>query len=126
MKISKWALTVLLLTAAFAAFSCGWFFRGGSARPVSITVERRLPQADEVLSLPAPEEKDEKIDINTASAEELETLPGIGEKRAADIIAYRTEHGPFRIPEDLTKVSGIGESTLEELLPYITTEGAQP
>lgn len=64
----------------------------------------------------------DKVNINTASAEELETLPGIGEKRAADIIADRAANGPFRIPEDLTRVSGIGEGILEGLIDYITVE----
>lgn len=64
----------------------------------------------------------DKININTASAGELETLPGIGEKRAADIIADRAANGPFRIPEDLTRVPGIGEGILEGLIDYITVE----
>ena len=63
-----------------------------------------------------------KININTATAEELETLPGIGEKRAADIVADREANGPFRIVEELTRVSGIGEGTLEGLIDYITVE----
>ena len=52
----------------------------------------------------------------------METLPGIGEKRAADIIADREANGPFRLPEDLTRVSGIGEGILEGLIDYITVE----
>ncbi len=126
MKISKLTFIALLLTAGFLAFCAGWFFRGGNARPVSIMVERRLPEADETLVLSPPETESMKVDINTATAEELQVLPGIGEKRAADIIAYRAQHGPFRIPEDITKVGGIGEGTLEELLPYITAGGAEP
>lgn len=63
-----------------------------------------------------------KVNINTASAAELETLPGIGEKRAADIIADREANGPFRVPEDITRVSGIGEGTLAGLIDYITVE----
>ena len=61
-----------------------------------------------------------KVDLNTATAEELMTLPGIGEKRAADIIAYREANGPFRIPEDLTRVSGIGEGILAGLIDQVT------
>lgn len=49
------------------------------------------------------------------------TLPGIGEKRAEDIIAYRQANGPFRIPEELTEVPGIGEGILEGLIDYVTT-----
>ena len=64
----------------------------------------------------------EKVNLNTATARELETLPGIGEKRAADIVADREANGPFRIAEDITRVKGIGEGTLAGLIDYITVE----
>ena len=53
------------------------------------------------------------------------TLPGIGEKRAADIIADRETNGPYRFPEDITRVKGIGEETLAELIDDITVEDAK-
>ncbi len=62
------------------------------------------------------------VNINTASAVELTKLPGIGEKRAADIVAYRNEYGRFTEPEDLLKISGIGPALLEKIRPYITLE----
>ena len=61
-----------------------------------------------------------KININTAAAEELLSLSGIGEGRAADIIAYRKENGDFSRIEDIMKVSGIGEKTFEEIKERIT------
>ena len=64
-----------------------------------------------------------QININTASAEELDELPGIGPVKAAAIISWREENGPFRYPEDLIRVSGIGEKTLEKLLNRITVGG---
>lgn len=124
MKISKLEFATLLLTAVFLAFSVGWFLRGStSAQPIRVETERTLTAAENTpVALPAPSGNTAPlIDINTAPAKELETLPGIGPKRAADIVAYREEHGPFRIPEDIAKVSGIGESTLEGLIDYITT-----
>ncbi len=60
------------------------------------------------------------ININTASATELETLSGIGEVLAATIVQYREEHGPFTSVDQLLDVSGIGEVTLEELRDLVT------
>ena len=60
------------------------------------------------------------IDINTATAEELQTLRGIGEQKAADIVHYRDENGPFARVEDLLNVIGIGPKTLEDLRSFIT------
>ena len=63
-----------------------------------------------------------KININTASIEELTNLPGIGESRAKDIIKYREENGNFKNIEDLKKVSGIGENTFDNIKENITAE----
>lgn len=60
------------------------------------------------------------ININTASLEELQNLPNIGEVRANAIIAYREEHGGFKTIEELQEVSGIGEKTFEKLKAHVT------
>ena len=60
------------------------------------------------------------VNVNVATAEELETLPGIGEVLAATIVQYREDHGPFTSVDQLLDVSGIGEVTLEELRDLIT------
>ncbi len=60
------------------------------------------------------------ININTATQEELETLPSIGEVRAQAIIAYREEHGGFRTTDELMEVSGIGEKIFADIAPHIT------
>ena len=56
-----------------------------------------------------------KLNINTATVEELETLPGIGERKAAAIVEYRGANGPFERVEDLVEVSGIGEGILASI-----------
>lgn len=63
------------------------------------------------------------VNINTADAAQLVLLPRIGEKAAERIIAYRTEHGPFKKPSDLMQVKGVGAKTFELLSPYIAVDG---
>ena len=60
------------------------------------------------------------ININTASVNDFINLPGIGESKANNIIAYRNENGFFKSIEDLKNVSGIGDATFEQLKTYIT------
>jgi competence protein ComEA len=64
----------------------------------------------------------QKININTASAEELSQLKGIGPSHAAKIVAYREKNGPFKMPEDLVQVSGIGQKTFEANQEVIIVE----
>lgn len=64
---------------------------------------------------------DARININTASQKELTSLPGIGDTKAAAILADRTENGFYAAPEDLKRVSGIGDATFEKLRDRITT-----
>lgn len=59
------------------------------------------------------------ININTASAEELQRLPGVGPSTAAKIIAYRNEVGGFKAPQDLMEVSGIGEKKFANMQAFI-------
>lgn len=61
-----------------------------------------------------------KINVNTAGAEELDKLSGVGPALAARIIQYRTEHGPFARPGDLENVSGIGPKTFEKMSSQVT------
>ncbi len=93
-----------------------------------------FPRQDEAETLPPAEQtkqvaqtKQEEqakqsglVNVNTADLTELTTLPGIGESRAKDIIAYREKHGDFERKEDLKKISGIKESVYSKLEDKIT------
>ena len=63
---------------------------------------------------------DGKININTADKEQLMTLPGIGESKAAAIISYREKHGSFRSVEELMEISGIKEGVFQKVRDMIT------
>ena len=62
---------------------------------------------------------DEPLDLNTATAEELQRLPGVGAKRAEAILTLRTKLGHFRRAEDLLRVRGVGRATLKRWRPLV-------
>ena len=83
----------------------------------SVTASSGRGAAVPEITLPSGE-----IRINSADAETLTQLPGIGESKAAAIIAEREANGPFRYPEDLAAVSGIGDKTVAALRELISME----
>lgn len=120
--ISRGEQAILGLTLGFLLLSGGHFASqsravvagaGNAPQPPSVSAsteeEQRYP--DSLL-------EGERIDLNTADVYDLQRLPGIGAKRAEDIIAYREANGPFACVEDLSRVAGIGESTVEKLKDY--------
>lgn len=71
----------------------------------------------------APVSSQGVVNINSADASQLSLLPRVGAKAAERIIAYRTEHGPFKKATDLMQVKGIGAKTFERLSQYVSVEG---
>ncbi len=63
------------------------------------------------------------VNVNTASALELERLPGIGESKAKAIVAYRKDNGAYQQVEDLLEVKGIGDGALERIRKLVVIEG---
>ncbi len=64
-----------------------------------------------------------KVNVNTASAEQLQLLPGVGPALASRIVDHRKQNGAFKTVEDLLLVRGIGEASLERLKPYVAISG---
>ena len=81
-----------------------------------------FPTKEENVQQEAPDTGNGLININTADAALLCTLPGIGESRAADIIAYRDKNGGFKSLEDIMKVPGIKTSVYEKICDKISIE----
>ncbi|MCD7761164.1 MAG: ComEA family DNA-binding protein [Clostridiales bacterium] len=117
---------VLLLVAAFVGFFClalGYVLgsRSHGDYTVYTQTDAVFPSQETTEEVEAIQSEAElfPIDVNSADAETLELLPGIGPEKAAAIVAWREENGPFTQPEDLLEVSGIGEATLEEIRSLI-------
>lgn len=125
--ISRYEKTAALLTAGFLLFVGGYFAAGRlDAQPWRVTAGQAegadvsTPAQSQAQTRPESLLEGEVIDLNTASVYDLQRLPGIGEKRAAAIVEYREEHGPFETVDALTQVWGIGDGILSGLREYVT------
>ena len=108
------------LWLALGVFAVGCFM----GTPVWADSHEAAEEAAEAAEETMPEAAG-PIDINTADAASLQTLPGIGETKAAAIIAHREANGPFVTVDDLQNVKGIGEKTLEKLKEKITVGASE-
>lgn len=116
-NVTKAEKLLLGLTAVFLCVLAGLYVHdtrsAGEADMVTVAVETEVPQ--EALT---PDFT--PLDLNTATAAELMELPGIGEKLAERIVAYRAANGPFASIEEIMEVEGIGEGKFADLEGRIT------
>lgn len=103
-ELTAVALTVVLV--------CGCVFQWTGMKPDAFSMTAHIPSEGTTW----------QVNLNTASAETLMALPGIGQTLADRIVAYREENGPFAAPEDLIQVPGIGEKTFANMKDYLTVE----
>ena len=104
-------ITALCVTAAVAVTAAGRTASGAADAAL-------VPMS--VSAAPAQSAAGEKLDLNTATAAQLEALPGIGEMRAQRIIAYRAANGPFEDADDIMEVPGIGAGKYEQIRDSVT------
>ena len=109
-----------LVTLAFLAAVLYLTFGANRTEQEGYTVQTERPAREEV----APERV--LVNINTATAEELETVTGIGPVLAQAILDYRAEHGDFQTLDELLEVRGIGSAKLDAMRDEITTGGDAP
>lgn len=121
--MKKASTILLMITAIFLAFLVGLFL-GRNMDSSEIRVSRSTSEETVTSTIPSDTESTlpEKININTASADDFSTLPGIGTVLAQRICDYRAKHGPFKTLHQLTDVEGIGQSKLAAILDYITLD----
>ena len=104
-------IAALCFAFGLGFFLGAWRMRRRSAEVLVLT--RNVP----AVTTAAPKQL---IDLNTADAAQLQTLPGIGPALAERILAYREEHGPFAYSYEITNIAGIGSATYEKLRELVT------
>ena len=126
--MKKATIVLFVLLCVFITLILGVFIGRQSVTGMMLIPEKPSPVDQSVTSEDDNIIQDRpagngKININTASAGMLETLPNIGTVLAQRIVDYRIENGNYTTLEDLLLVEGIGEKRLEEIREYITVGG---
>ena len=110
-----------LITCIFLGFLLGFFAgRNLNRTPVQIQAISAATGTTAPVEESTQEDQTFPININTATAEQLQALPGIGTTYAQRIVDYRKANGPFTSPTQLLNVKGIGEARLTSIWDYIT------
>lgn len=117
MRQKRGLIACIAITAAFVLV-CAAIFVSNLVEPQSYEVIAERSTDPSLVSRPPTDA--ERVNINTASLDELCTIPGIGETRANAIIAYREANGGFLSIADIMLVEGIGEGIYESISEYIT------
>ena len=126
---NKVFVLLAVVTALFVGFTLGLFVgRNSGSGTVTLAIPAQMQAAPTAAATAAAETVPDEtvsfpVNINTADADTLAALPGIGRVLAERIVAYRRQNGSFRAIEEITKVEGIGEKKAEAILDLITVGG---
>ena len=126
---NKVSVLLAVVTVLFVGFTLGLFVgRNTDSSTVTLAVPAQMQTAPTTAATAAAETVPEEtvsfpVNINTADADTLTALPGIGRVLAERIVAYRRQNGSFRAIEEITNVEGIGEKKAEAILDLITVGG---
>lgn len=127
-RLALWLMAALCLLFSLAVLlSAGSFFPGepSSVSAAEVEASRTLAGRNDPEQVPLELLPGERLDLNSATAAELQKLPGIGEGLSAAIVADREANGPFSSAEDLLRVPGIGEKRLEAIRDLVTVGPAE-
>ena len=126
---NKVSVLLAVVTVLFVGFTLGLFVgRNSGSGTVTLAIPAQMQTAPTTAATAPTQTVPEEtvsfpVNINTADADTLTALPGIGRVLAERIVAYRRQNGPFRAIEEITKVEGIGEKKAEAILELITVGG---
>ncbi len=121
-KVNIWLVSAAAVIIA-AVFCAGLFIGRNSLKGDDLSFSVEYEHSKQTVYKAAEAEKiSSKININTATAQELSSLDGIGEATAEKIIAYRDMHGDFKYEYEIMNVSGIGEAKYKAIKDYITVK----
>jgi len=104
-------MTIRIMMAAITAIALS---------ATALSAQSKTPAPKTTATAAAP------VNLNTATAEQLATIPGVGQKMAERIIDYRQKNGGFKKVEDLMNVSGVGEKSFLKMKPLITVTAPKP
>lgn len=123
MKLTKANLIPIALTASFLLFAAGFCVGSQQTSGDFRLITAASAETSVITESSQAAHANTPVDLNTATVEELTTLPGIGEVIAQRIVTYRQTHGPFTSLEELMQVEGIGEKRIEGIRNYVTLGG---
>jgi competence protein ComEA len=123
------AAAIVALCALVATGTATWLTAStASAKPAAVKAAAAAPAAaakddDEPRARGGKKSVTGKLNLNSASDEQLQMLPGVGPSKSERIIAWRQKNGGFKRVADLRKVKGFGYKTLKKLEPYLDIKG---